>query len=99
TEGTPMPQDVVWDERVLVDADQLRDWTSSVIRHVGTPDDISDDVTDVLLAADLRGIASHGTARLPVYVSLAEAGVMDPTARPVHTSGAAALSLWDAQNG
>jgi LDH2 family malate/lactate/ureidoglycolate dehydrogenase len=36
---------------------------------------------------------------LPQYVKLAEAGVMDPAARPVLVRGKPALSLFDAQNG
>jgi LDH2 family malate/lactate/ureidoglycolate dehydrogenase len=84
---------------VRVDAGELRVWTSSIVRAVGTPDDIAEDVADVLTTADLRGIASHGTSRLPVYVSLAEAAVLDVTARPERLTGAPALALWDAHDG
>ncbi len=56
-------------------------------------------MAEVLLASDLRGIASHGTARMPQYVKLVEAGVMDPAARPVRESGKAALVRFDARNG
>lgn len=69
------------------------------MRHVGTPDDIALDVAEVLVAGDLRGIASHGTARLPVYISLVEGGVMDAQARPKRIRGMPALALWDGRNG
>ena len=66
---------------------------------MGTPADIAADVAEVLLASDLRGIASHGTARLPQYVKLVEAKVMDPAARPIRDAGKAALARFDARNG
>lgn len=83
----------------VVAPDALREWTVEVVGRLGTPHDISTDVADVLVAADLRGIASHGTARLPIYASLIEGGVLDPVARPTQSAGAAALTLWDAHNG
>ena len=83
----------------VVEAHALRSWTANLIERLGTPEDIAADVAEILLASDLRGIASHGTARLPQYVKLVEAGVMDPAARPVHEKGKAALARFDARNG
>ena len=77
----------------------LERWTQALIERLGTPSDIAADVAEILLASDLRGIASHGTARLPQYVALAEAGVMDPRARPVKERGRPALALFNARNG
>lgn len=82
-----------------VDAEPLRRWTAMLVERLGSPPDIAADVAELLVASDLRGIASHGTARLPQYVKLAEAGVMDPAARPRFERGKAALALFDAQNG
>lgn len=77
----------------------LRTWTAGLLGTIGTPPDIAADVAEVLVASDRRGIASHGTARLPNYVALVEAGVLDPTARPVLDAGKAALVRFDARNG
>ena len=77
----------------------LRDWTARIVEWIGTPDDIAADVAEILVASDRRGIASHGTARLPNYLALVEAGVMDPAARPVHDGGRPALARFDARNG
>jgi LDH2 family malate/lactate/ureidoglycolate dehydrogenase len=84
---------------VTVDADELRRWTVQIVRRVSTPADIAEDVATVLVASDLRGIASHGTFRLPVYVSLAEAGVIEVAARPTRDGGTDVISRWDAANG
>src|SRR5215212_4247586 len=77
----------------------LRDWTARIVEWIGTPPDIAADVAEILVASDRRGIASHGTARLPNYLALVEAGVMDPAARPVHEGGRPALARFDARNG
>src|ERR1700740_1351522 len=74
-------------------------WTAEIVQRLGSPADSAADVAEMLVAYDRRGIASHGTARLPQYVKLADARVMDPAARPVLERGKTALSLFDAQNG
>lgn len=84
---------------LVIEAERLRAWTDALVRRVGTPPDIAADVAELLLAADLRGIASHGTARLPQYLKLIEAGVVDPARRPVKEVGKTALARFNANNG
>ena len=84
---------------LAVPANLLLAWTARLVESLGTPADIAADVAEVLVASDRRGIASHGTARLPNYVALIEAGVMDPAARPIEDSGRPALRRFDAGNG
>jgi L-2-hydroxycarboxylate dehydrogenase (NAD+) len=84
---------------VVVEAQDLQDWTAALVQQIGTPSDIAADIAEILLASDLRGIASHGTARLPQYLHLVEAGVMDPAARPGKEPGKPALARFDANNG
>jgi L-2-hydroxycarboxylate dehydrogenase (NAD+) len=86
-------------EGATVRAHLLRAWTVALLARLGTPGDIATDVAEILVAADRRGIASHGTARLPNYVALADAGVMDPSARPVVEREKPALARFDARNG
>lgn len=81
------------------DADVLRSWTRTIVQRMGSPADIADDVATILLSSDRRGIASHGTARLPQYAALVEAGAMDPAARPAVLRSRPAISLFDAHNG
>ena len=84
---------------LAVPVDLLQAWTARLVEQLGTPSDIAADVAEVLVASDRRGIASHGTARLPNYIALIEAGVMDPAARPVVDGGRPALTRFDARNG
>jgi LDH2 family malate/lactate/ureidoglycolate dehydrogenase len=51
---------------------QLFDFTKSVFQKIGCSDEHADTATKALLSADLRGIDSHGVARLSGYVRLWE---------------------------
>jgi len=77
----------------------LRDWTQALATAVGTPSDIAADVAEILVSADCRGIASHGTARLPNYVALIDGAVMDAAARPVVEHEFGGVARIDARNG
>ncbi len=52
---------------------QLFDFTKKILQKIGCPANDADKATEVLLSADLRGIDSHGVARLSGYVRLREA--------------------------
>ena len=56
----------------------LYDFTVEVFQHIGCSDADSRLAATVLLSADLRGIDSHGIARLSGYVRLWEAGRINP---------------------
>jgi L-2-hydroxycarboxylate dehydrogenase (NAD+) len=52
----------------------LYNFTYTVFKHIGCNDEDAATATKALLAADVRGIDSHGVARLSGYVRLWEAG-------------------------
>jgi LDH2 family malate/lactate/ureidoglycolate dehydrogenase len=61
------------------------DFIVRALRAVGVSESDANDVANVLVAADLRGVESHGIARLDVfYVRRIEAGVVN--ARPQYTA-------------
>src|SRR6185503_13998734 len=95
--GMPVYADPI--DGLAVPVDLLQAWTARLVESLGTPADIAADVAEILVASDRRGIASHGTARLPSYVALIEAGVMDPAARPSEDAGRPALRRFDGRNG
>ena len=76
----------------------LRDFTYNVFKAMGCPEEDATLATDVLLAADLRGIDSHGVARLIGYVRLYEAGRINPTPKikVVHETPSTAVVDGDA---
>jgi LDH2 family malate/lactate/ureidoglycolate dehydrogenase len=67
--------------RIKVASTPLRDFCRQVFAKVGVPEDDARIAADVLVSADLRGIESHGVARLRgLYVSRLQSGVI--AARP-----------------
>ncbi len=67
---------------------KLHDFTKAVFVKIGCSDDDALTATNALLSADLRGIDSHGIARLTGYVRLWEAGRVNarPSIRIIHES-------------
>lgn len=56
----------------------LRGFVTDVFRKLGVPAQDARITTDVLVTADLRGIGSHGVARLPRYVDGIRKGSIRP---------------------
>jgi L-2-hydroxycarboxylate dehydrogenase (NAD+) len=77
----------------LYPVEELQKFTLSIFKKIGCPEDHARLATDVLLSADLRGIDSHGIARLSGYVRLWEASRInaDPAIRIVHESPSTAV--------
>lgn len=76
----------------------LERFTEEVFRKIGCPEDDVKKATDVLLSADLRGVDSHGIARLTGYVRLTENGRVNtsPHIKIVHESPSTAVIDGDA---
>ena len=54
----------------IIQEESLRNFTESVFQKIGCPESDSKLAADVLIASDLRGIDSHGVARLSGYIRL-----------------------------
>lgn len=63
---------------MTISEQQLRGFTHRIFKAIGCSDDHAALATDVLIAADLRGVDSHGVARLGGYVRLWENGRLNP---------------------
>ncbi|MDB5193692.1 MAG: Ldh family oxidoreductase [Segetibacter sp.] len=76
----------------------LFDFTYSVFKAIGCSDEHATLATNVLLSADLRGIDSHGIARLSGYVRLWEAKRINahPQIKVVHETPSTAVVDGDA---
>jgi L-2-hydroxycarboxylate dehydrogenase (NAD+) len=72
---------------------QLFDFTKNILEKIGCSSKDADIATRVLLSADLRGIDSHGVARLSGYVRLWESKRINPKPekRIVHESPSTAV--------
>lgn len=65
----------------IISYEQLSKFTKSVFEKIGCSEADADIATKTLLSADLRGIDSHGVARLSGYVRLWEAKRVNATPR------------------
>lgn len=71
----------------------LFNFTTQVFKHIGCPAEQAELAAEVLLSADLRGIDSHGVARLSGYVRLWEAKRVNakPAIRIIHETPSTAV--------
>ena len=65
-------------QTTVFSADCLREFTASVFMHFGISEADSAQAADVLITSDLRGIDSHGVARLHTYFEMLELGRINP---------------------
>ena len=56
----------------------LREFSTRVLLHFGVPEKDAMQAADVLACADLRGIDSHGVARLHSYFDMLSLGRINP---------------------
>ena len=82
---------------VLTEA-ELRDFTERILEVAGVPPDRVRKVAAPMVAANLRGIDSHGVQLLPHYVDQLEAGDVDPRAEGQVVSESGACLLYDSQH-
>jgi len=80
---------------VTVAAAALRRFTRDIFVAAGLSDDHATTIADVLVWADLRGVESHGVARIPMYVRLLDAGDLNPTATITVATETPAAVMFD----
>jgi L-2-hydroxycarboxylate dehydrogenase (NAD+) len=80
-------------------ADVLREFSTLVLSAAGAPPDDAALAADVLLAADLRGIDSHGVARLRGYHDVLRSGRVNATPEPRIVRETLTTATLDADNG
>ncbi len=79
--------------------DTLHNFTARVFEHFGVPQEDATTAADVLAYADLRGIDSHGVARLRTYVDMLTLGRINPTPTIRITRERASVATVDGDNG
>jgi LDH2 family malate/lactate/ureidoglycolate dehydrogenase len=80
-------------------ADDLQKFCRAALQELKVPPLDAREVSECLVAADLRGVDSHGVVRLPVYAGRIRQGVVNPrpVTRIVQERGNSAL--FDGDNG
>ena len=79
--------------------DTVRTFSNGVFVAAGLSPADAETVTDVLVHADLRGHASHGVTRIPIYAQRLKAGVVNAHPQVRITRSAPGFLVVDGDNG
>jgi L-2-hydroxycarboxylate dehydrogenase (NAD+) len=77
----------------------LRDFSTRIFLHFGVPKADAEQAADVLASADLRGIDSHGVARLTSYFELLNEGLINTTPKIKILRSTLSTATIDGDNG
>lgn len=80
----------------VVNVEYLEDLTAAIFQHHGTPAEDARTVARLLVEADLMGLHSHGTLRVPQYVGDIRVGTIVPGAPLQVSEQTPAAALVDA---
>jgi L-2-hydroxycarboxylate dehydrogenase (NAD+) len=83
----------------IVPIDVLREFSTKVFGYFGVPGDDAKQAANVLAAADLRGIDSHGVARLHTYVDMLTYNRINPKPKIKLVRQTASTATIDGDNG
>ena len=86
-------------ETQLFPLEQLFEFSVRVFEHFGVPEEDARTAATVLQAADLRGIDSHGVARLHTYFDMLQLGRIDPKPSVTIVRESASTATVDGGNG
>jgi LDH2 family malate/lactate/ureidoglycolate dehydrogenase len=86
-------------DKKLTDATSLYALGLQVLTSNGVNEKLAAIVTDVLLEADRRGVASHGFTRLTGYIERVRRGLLDANAEPEIVKDGETIILIDGRNG
>jgi len=86
-------------ERKFFPVEALREFSTRVFLHFGCPKEDAEQAADVLACADLRGIDSHGVARLHCYFELLSNGLINPKPQIEIVRSTLSTATVDGDNG
>lgn len=87
------------DTKIFVAADEAERFVREVLIGNGVPKNNAEIVARCLIAADLRGVDTHGMNRIPSYLERVRQGVLDGTATPKVNQITPAVAQVDGRNG
>src|SRR5215467_6400138 len=86
-------------ETRIFSIEALREFCTRVFMHFDVPKDDAEQAADVLACADLRGIDSHGVARMYSYFGMLSEGHINPKAIIKIVRSTASTATVDGDNG
>lgn len=86
-------------QKTHVAADEARRLVTDILKGNGVPPENASIIANCLVAADLRGVDTHGMNRIPSYMERVRQGVLDPAAQPHLTQITPVITQVDGKNG
>ncbi|KAI2775850.1 putative malate/L-lactate dehydrogenase [Daldinia loculata] len=87
------------DTKLHVEATEARKFIEGILAGNGVPEPNAAVVARCLVAADLRGVDTHGINRIPSYMARVRNGVLDATASPDVSKVTPVVAQVDGRNG
>lgn len=87
------------ENEIVVNAGKLRNFVQEIFIKLDVPESDAWVIADNLVASDLRGIPSHGVARLERYVKGVRDGLFDPKTRMTTITETASTATLSANDG
>jgi LDH2 family malate/lactate/ureidoglycolate dehydrogenase len=86
-------------QKIPIAASEAERFIKDVLQANGIPAENASIIARCLVAADLRGVDTHGMNRIPSYMERIRQGVLSATAQPILTQVTPAVAQVDGQNG
>lgn len=83
----------------IYEPERLHEFTRRIFEHFGVPADDAQVAADVLALSDIRGVDSHGVARLYTYYTLLVDGRINPRANVTIVRESPSTATVDGDNG
>jgi LDH2 family malate/lactate/ureidoglycolate dehydrogenase len=87
------------ENEVLVQADNLQNFTARLFSHTGMTEQDAVFCADALVQTNLWGVDSHGVLRVPLYIKRLRSGAMNPQPRVKTISGSQAMEVLHGDDG
>lgn len=85
--------------KIHVAASEARRLVQDILKGNGVPEENAAIIARCLVAADLRGVDTHGMNRIPSYMERIRQGVLNASAQPVVNQVTPAVAQVDGKNG
>ncbi|EEY23982.1 malate dehydrogenase [Verticillium alfalfae VaMs.102] len=85
--------------KIFVEAKEATRFVEAILSGNGVPAENAAKVAKYLVAADLRGVDTHGINRIPSYMERIRQGVLNPAAQPQLRQVTPVVAHVDGQNG
>lgn len=86
-------------QKIFVPSSKLQTFVEGVLEGNGVSAEDATVVAHCLVAADLRGVDTHGANRIPSYMARIRSGALDPKASPEVKAITPVVTQVDARNG